>query len=161
MPVGRRSIMGTIYLSVLFVIMTLSFVAYKRFAPQEEVIYETQELSDSEMQSIINWRTHLLNRILQYVANLYNIEDKDIKDHFSVHVPKVDCTLALFVYDLVEIEIFFNWEDGIFEAQFMGCAENNFKKKRIKLKLTDAGIDDLKFLKFLVKTYNYYYEDDE
>ena len=153
--------MGTIYLSVLFVMIILGFVLYKRFAPQEEVIYETQELSDSEMQSIINWRTHLLNRILQYVANLYNIEDKDVKDHFSVHVPKVDCTLALFVYDLVEIEIFFNWEDGIFEAQFMGCAKNNFKKKRIKLKLTDAGIDDLKFLKFLVKTYNYYYEDDE
>ena len=153
--------MNNLLIGLLFVMVILIVVAIKRFAPQEEVIYETQELSDSEMQSIINWRTHLLNRILQYVANLYNIEDKDIKDHFSVHVPKVDCTLALFVYDLVEIEIFFNWEDGIFEAQFMGCAENNFKQKRIKLKLTDAGIDDLKFLKFLVKTYNYYYEDDE
>ena len=154
--------MDKLLIGLFIIAIGMILIIYKKkVALQEDVVYETEEINATELEAISKWRTHLVNRLAQYISNLYGIDENEVQNHFSMYEPKVDRALLFFINDIVEIEMFFNWEDGIFEAQFTGYADNVFKKKKLKLKLTDAGVDDIKFLKFLVKTYNYYYEDDE
>lgn len=154
--------MDKLLIGLFIIAICMILIIYKKkIALQDGVVYETEEISATELETISKWRTHLVNRLAQYISNLYGIDENEVQNHFSMYEPKVDRALLFFINDIVEIEMFFNWEDGIFEAQFTGYADNVFKKKKLKLKLTDAGVDDIKFLKFLIKTYNYYYEDDE
>ena len=154
--------MDKLLIGLFIIAICMILIIYKKkIALQDDAVYETEEISATELEAISKWRTHLVNRLAQYISDLYGIDENEVQNHFSMYEPKVDKALLFFINDIVEIEMFFNWEDGIFEAQFTGCANNVFKKKKLKLKLTDAGVDDIKFLKFLIKTYSYYYEDDE
>ena len=148
----------TVVILILFCLLLIGIILYDKYKKDNVVVVE-EELTEEQLEPIREWRSYFVNKTLTALIHGFKINEnlEECKRYFVVHSPKVNEIVAHFAYDACRITVHFDWNSGYLTAEaLVPIDDNKTKRKQIRLLLTNAGVDDVRLMKFINDVYDLY-----